>query len=185
MINNIIKDSKERMQKSVASLKTELSKLRTGRAHPSLLDHIKVDYYGTPTALNQVAAVNVESPRCLTVTPWEKTMVAPIEKAIMTADLGLNPNTAGTVIRVPMPALTEERRKDLVRVVREEAERARVAVRNIRREANTEVKELLKDKEISEDDERRAQNDIQKATDEVIKQVDEVANSKEADLMAV
>jgi len=185
MIDEIIKDSKERMQKSVASLKTELSKLRTGRAHPSLLDHIKVDYYGTQTPLNQVAAINVESPRCLIITPWEKIMVAPIEKAIMTADLGLNPNTAGTVIRVPMPALTEERRKDLVRVVREEAEKARVAVRNIRREANSDFKELLKAKEISEDDERRAQNDIQKATDAVIKQVDEVAGTKETDLMAV
>lgn len=185
MINNVISEAKQRMQKSVESLKTELTKLRTGRAHPSLLDHIRVDYYGTPTALNQVAAVNVESARVLTVTPWEKNMIGPIEKAIMTSDLGLNPATSGMVIRVPLPALTEERRKDLTKLVREEAEKGRVAVRNVRRDANTEVKELLKKKVISEDDERRAETQVQKLTDEVIAQIDKVAADKEKDLMAI
>ncbi len=185
MVNDTITQSKQRMQKCVESLKTELTKLRTGRAHPSLLDHIMVDYYGNPTALNQVASISVEGARSLVITPWEKNMVAPIEKAIMTSDLGLNPNSAGTVIRVPMPALTEERRKDLTRVVRDEAEKARVAVRNIRREANNDFKELVKKKEISEDDERRAQTQVQKLTDDFVAQIDKTAHEKEKDLMEV
>lgn len=185
MINEILNDAKSRMDKSIASLKTELSKLRTGRAHPSLLEHIKVNYYGTETPLNQVANIAVESARSLTITPWEKNMVAPIEKAVMTSDLGLNPATSGNVIRVPLPPLTEERRKELARVVRDEAEKARVAIRNIRREANGDCKELLKGKEISEDDERKAESSIQQLTDSHIKIVDSIAAEKETDLMAM
>jgi len=185
MINDIIADVKQRMQKSMESLKTELTKLRTGRAHTSLLDHVKVESYGNYMPLNQVATINVENSRTLTVTPWDKDMVGPIEKAIMTSDLGLNPSTAGTVIRVPLPALTEERRKDLTKVVREEAERARVSIRNIRREANNDVKELLKAKDITEDDERRAETSVQKITDEFIAQIDKMAADKEKDLMAI
>ncbi len=185
MIDEISKDAVTRMDKSIEAFKTGLSKLRTGRAHPSLLDQVKVDYYGSETPLNQVAAVAVEDARTLTVTPWEKTMVAAIEKAIMTADLGLNPSSAGTVIRVPLPPLTEQRRKDLARVVRDEAEKARVSVRNARREANNDLKDLLKEKEISEDDEHRAQADIQKITDSHIAKIDDIAAEKEKDLMAV
>lgn len=185
MIDDITKDADVRMQKSVESLKLELSKLRTGRAHPSLLDHIKVNYYDVETALNQVANVAVENARTLTVTPWEKDMVAKIEKAIMTSDLGLNPSTAGTVIRVPLPSLTEERRKDLARLVRDEAEKARVAVRNIRREANQDFKSLVKEKEISEDDEHRAIEMVQKITDKHISQIDRISEGKEKDLMSV
>lgn len=185
MIDDIVNDSKQRMDKSITALKTELSKLRTGRAHPSLLEHVKVSYYNVDTPLNQVANVTVENARMLSVTPWEKNMIGPIEKAIMTSDLGLNPATTGMVIRVPLPPLTEERRKQLVRVVREEAEKARVAIRNIRREANNDFKELLKAKDISEDDERRAQAGIQKVTDAHITEVDAVAAQKETDLMAV
>ncbi len=185
MIDDIKKDAKIRMGKSVEALKHEFSKLRTGRAHTSLLDHISVSYYGSDVPLNQVANVAVEDSRTLTVTPWEKTMVQPIEKAIMTSDLGLNPATAGTVIRVPLPPLTEERRKDMVRVVRQEAEGARVAVRNIRRDANHHIKELLKEKEISEDDDRRGEDEIQKLTDKYIGQIDELLASKEEDLMSV
>lgn len=185
MINDIIKEARARMNKSVESLQTNLTKLRTGRAHPSLLEHLTVDYYGSSTNLNQVANIAVESSRMLTVTPWEKTMVAPIEKAIMMSDLGLNPSTAGTVIRVPLPALTEERRRDLTKLVRDEAEKARIAVRNVRRDANNDFKELLKEKEISEDEERKAQSDIQKITDDAIKKIDEVCIKKEKDLMEV
>ncbi|ABS76699.1 ribosome recycling factor [Coxiella burnetii] len=185
MINDIINDSKSRMEKSLGSLKTELAKLRTGRAHPSLLEHIKVDYYNVETPLSQVASIAIENPRTLSITPWEKNMVGPIEKAIQKADLGLNPATVGMVIRVPLPPLTEERRKELARVVREEAEHARVAIRNIRREANNDLKELMKEKEISEDEERRAQTAIQKLTDAQIAEVDKMASQKEADLMAV
>lgn len=185
MINDIINNAKTHMEKSLVSLKTELSKLRTGRAHPSLLEHIKVDYYNVETPLNQVASITIENPRMLAVTPWEKPMVAPIEKAIRTSDLGLNPATAGTVIRVPLPPLTEERRRDLTKVVREEAERARVSIRNIRRDANNDFKELLKEKEISEDEERQAQNSIQKLTDSHIVEVDKIAAQKEAELMTV
>ncbi|WP_423062712.1 ribosome recycling factor [Candidiatus Paracoxiella cheracis] len=185
MINDILNDAKTRMNKSIVSLKSELSKLRTGRAHPSLLEHIKVSYYDVETPLSQVASIAVENARTLAITPWEKNMIAPIEKAIMTSDLGLNPTTAGMVIRVPLPPLTEERRKDLVRVVRDEAEKARVAIRNIRREANNDFKELLKAKDISEDDERKAQASVQKVTDVHIAEVDTVASQKETDLMAV
>ena len=185
MIDEINDDARARMKKSIEALKHELTKIRTGRAHPSLLDHIKVDYYGSEVPLTQAANVAVEDARTLTVTPWEKTMVQVIEKAIMTSDLGLNPNSAGTVIRIPMPALTEERRKDLVRVVRAEAEGARVAIRNIRRDANSDFKDLLKEKEISEDDERRAQDDIQKLTDQFIKEADKLLGVKEAELMEI
>lgn len=185
MINNIINDARLRMEKSVVALKTELSKLRAGRAHPSLLEQIKVNYYNVDTPLNQVATIAIENPRMLTVTPWEKNMIWPIEKAIQTAELGLNPTTVGMVIRVPLPPLTEERRKELSRVVRDEAEKARVAVRNIRREANNELRELLKEKEISEDEERRAQNSIQKLTDAQIAEVNKISSQKETDLMAI
>lgn len=185
MLNNITRDAEQRMKKSIASLEGELSKLRTGRAHPSFLEHIRVDYYGTQTPLSQVASIAIENARMLTVTPWEKNMVGAIEKAIMTSDLGLNPNTAGMVIRVPLPALTEERRRSLVKVVRDEGEHARVAIRNIRREANQQLKDLLKAKEISEDDERRGQTEIQKITDSFTQQVDTAVASKEQELMVI
>jgi ribosome recycling factor len=185
MIDEINQDARVRMGKSVEAFKSELSKIRTGRAHPSLLDHIKVDYYGSEVPLAQAANVAVEDSRTLMVSPWEKTMVSVIEKAIMTSDLGLNPNTAGTVIRIPMPPLTEERRKDMVRIVRSEAEGARVAIRNIRRDANNDFKELLKEKEISEDDERRAEEDIQKLTDSFIRDIDKLLADKEAELMEI
>ncbi len=185
MIDEIKKDAAERMQKSVQSLKQELTKIRTGRAHTSLLDHITVEYYGSQVPLNQAANVNVEDPRTLTVTPWEKDMVQPIEKAIMASDLGLNPVTAGTVIRVPLPPLTEERRKDLIRVVRQEAEGGRVAVRNIRRDAMHDVKELLKEKLIGEDEERRAESDIQALTDKNVAAIDKVLADKESELMEI
>ena len=185
MIDDIKTDATTRMGKSVDALVHELAKVRTGRAHPSLLDHIRVDYYGSEVPLSQVANINTEDARTLTVTPWEKTMVAPVEKAIMTSDLGLNPMSAGTVIRVPMPPLTEERRKDLIRVVRQEAEGAKVAIRNIRRDANHELKELVKEKVISEDDERRGQEIIQNLTDQHIKKVEEVLGEKEKDLMEI
>jgi ribosome recycling factor len=185
MIDDIKKDAAIRMNKSLESLQNDFSRIRTGRAHTSLLDHIKVDYYGNASALNQVAKVAIEDSRTLTVTPWEKDMVAPIEKAIMNSDLGLNPSSAGTVIRIPMPPLTEERRKDLVRVVRQEAENARVSVRNIRRDANADLKDLQKEKEISEDEERKGQENIQKVTDEYIGKVDEMLKAKEAELMEV
>ena len=185
MIADISKKAEARMKKSVHALKEELTKLRTGRAHPSLLEHIMLEYYNNPTPLSQVANVAIENARTLTVTPWEKDMVAKVEKAIITADLGLNPSTAGTVIRVPLPALTEERRKDLTRIVRDEAEKSRVAIRNIRRETNNEFKDLIKAKEIGEDEERRAQADIQKMTDKYVTEVDSIASSKEKDLMVV
>ena len=185
MIEEIQADAKERMGKSIEALKQELGKIRTGRAHASLLDHIKVEYYGSEVPLSQVANVSVEDSRTLTVSPWEKPMVQVIEKAIMTSDLGLNPSSAGTVIRIPMPPLTEERRKDLVRVVRSEAEGARVAIRNIRRDANGDFKDLLKEKEISEDDERRAEDDIQKLTNQFVEQIDKLLAAKEAELMEI
>lgn len=185
MIEDIKKDAATRMAKSIESLQTEFGRIRTGRAHTSLLDHIKVDYYGSASALNQVAKVIIEDSRTLSVTPWEKDLVGPIEKAIINSDLGLNPATAGTVIRIPMPPLTEERRKDLVKVVRQEAEGARVAVRNIRRDANNDLKELQKEKEISEDDERKGQDLVQKTTDEYIAKVDELLKNKETELMEV
>ncbi|WNO62006.1 ribosome recycling factor [Rheinheimera sp. MMS21-TC3] len=185
MINDIIKDINVRMDKSVDALKSQLSKVRTGRAHPSLLDGIMVPYYGADTPLNQVGNVSIEDARTLAITVFDKSLTAAVEKAIMGSDLGLNPMSAGTVIRVPLPALTEERRKDLVKIVRGEAENGRVAVRNIRRDANNDLKALLKDKEISEDDERRAADEIQKVTDVYIKKIDEVLSDKEKDLMEV
>jgi len=180
-----MKDAGVRMSKSVAALNTELTKIRTGRAHTSLLDHITVEYYGSQVPLNQAANVGVEDSRTLTVTPWEKDMVQVIEKAIMGSDLGLNPATAGTIIRVPLPALTEERRKDMIRVVRHEAEGGRIAVRNIRRDAMHDVKELLKEKMIGEDDERRAETDIQTITDKYVAEIDELLAVKEAELMEI
>lgn len=185
MIDEIIKDAEVRMGKSIESLQTELTKIRTGRAHPSLLDQIQVDYYGAATPINQVANVTIEDSRTLVVTPWEKDMVAKVEKAIMGSDLGLNPATAGTVIRIPMPPLTEERRRDLVKVVRHEAEQGRVAIRNIRRDANSDFKDLLKEKEISEDEERKAEENIQKLTDNFVAKIDKVLADKEAELMEV
>lgn len=185
MIDDIKQDAASRMAKSVEALGTELSKVRTGRAHPSLLDHIQVSYYGNDTPLNQVANVNVEDARTLSIQPWEQGMVKAVEKAIMESDLGLNPNTAGNIIRVPLPPLTEERRKDMIKIVRAEAEQARVAVRNIRRDANSELKNLVKEKLISEDDERRGQEIIQKLTDQHVKEIDEELAKKEEDLMSV
>ncbi len=185
MLDEIKKDAGSRMGKSVASLQQDLTKIRTGRAHTSLLDHISVEYYGSQVPLNQVSNVGVEDSRTLVVTPWEKDMVKPIEKAIMSSDLGLNPATAGTVIRVPLPALTEERRKDMIRVVRSEAEGARIAVRNIRRDALGDIKELMKEKMIGEDEERRAEGDIQVITDKYVAEIDKVLAEKEAELMEV
>ena len=185
MLDEIKKDASSRMSKSVASLHQELTKIRTGRAHTSLLDHITVEYYGSQVPLNQVSNVGVEDSRTLVVTPWEKDMVKPIEKAIMGSDLGLNPATAGTVIRVPLPALTEERRKDMIRVVRSEAEGGRIAIRNIRRDALHDVKELLKEKMIGEDDERRAEGEIQVITDKHVAEVDKVLADKESELMEI
>ncbi|MBD8514989.1 ribosome recycling factor [Photobacterium sp. WH77] len=185
MINDIKTDAQTRMEKSVEALKSQLAKVRTGRAHPSLLDGIQVDYYGSNTPLRQVANVIAEDARTLAITVFDKELTPKIEKAIMMSDLGLNPSSAGTVIRVPLPALTEERRKDLVKVVRAEAEQGRVAIRNIRRDANAEVKALLKDKEISEDDDRRAQDDIQKLTDAAVKKIDTILEAKEKELMEV
>lgn len=185
MLDEIKKDAGDRMAKSVASLRQELTKIRTGRAHTSLLDHLTVEYYGSQVPLNQVSNVGVEDSRTLTVTPWEKDMVAVIEKAIMGSDLGLNPMSAGTVIRVPLPPLTEERRKDMIRVVRHEAEGGRIAIRNIRRDAIHDVKELMKEKMIGEDDEHRAEDEIQAITDKHIAQVDQVLAEKESELMEV
>jgi len=185
MINDILKDAEARMGKSVDALENELGKMRTGRAHPSLLEHIKVDYYGAETALSQVANINTEDARMLTVTPWEQSMVKAVEKAIIDSDLGLNPNTAGTVIRVPVPPMTEERRRDMVKVVKGEAENARVAVRNIRRDANSDLKELEKEKEISKDDLRKGEESVQKVTDKAIGSIDDVLQKKEAELMEV
>lgn len=185
MLEEIKKDAGERMAKSVAALQQELTKIRTGRAHTSLLDHIMVEYYGSQVPLNQASNVGVEDSRTLTVTPWEKDMVPVIEKAIMGSDLGLNPQSAGTVIRVPLPALTEERRKDMIRVVRHEAEGGRIAVRNIRRDAIHDVKELLKEKMIGEDDEHRAEDEVQTITDKYIAEIDQTLAEKESELMEV
>ena len=183
MINEIQKDAQERMEKCVESLKSQISKVRTGRASPSLLDGIVVEYYGTPTPLRQLANVVAEDSRTLAITVFDLSMSPAIEKAIMASDLGLNPSSAGTVIRVPLPALTEERRKDLIKVVRGDAEQGRIAVRNVRRDANDKVKALLKDKEISEDDDRRSQDDVQKMTDLFIKKIDDALAAKEKELM--
>ncbi|HEX3138252.1 MAG TPA: ribosome recycling factor [Casimicrobiaceae bacterium] len=185
MIADVKKAAEQKMQKSVEALKTDLGKVRTGRAHTGLLDHIKVDYYGTMMPINQVANVTLADAHTITVQPWEKKMVHPVEKAIRDSDLGLNPATSGDLIRVPMPALTEERRKELIKVVHREAENARVAVRNIRRDAISHLKDLLKAKSVAEDDERRAQDDVQKLTDRYIADVDKLLHAKEADLMAV
>lgn len=185
MINEIKKDTQERMDKSLESLRGAFNKIRTGRAHPSILDSVHVDYYGSNAPLSQVANINIEDNRTLVVIPWEKSMVPVVEKAIMKSDLGLNPNTAGSNIRIPMPALTEETRKGYTKQARTEAENSRVAIRNIRRDANNQLKALLKDKEISEDEERRAQDDIQKVTDKFTAEVDKVLTAKEEDLMHI
>ncbi len=184
MIDDIKKDAAMRMGKSVEALEHDLARVRTGRAHPSLLDHVRVPYYGSNVPLSQVANINVEDSRTLSIVPWEQPMVPVVEKAILNSDLGLNPNSAGNVIRVPLPPLTEERRKDLIRVVRQEAEQSRISIRNIRRDANSDLKSLVKEKLISEDDERRGEEIIQKLTDQHVKEVDELLAKKEADLMA-
>ena len=185
MIDDLKKEATARMAKSVDTLKQELTKLRTGRAHASLLDHLTVSYYGSDVPLNQVASVGVADARTLLVTPWEKNMVGPVEKAILKSDLGLNPASAGTAIRVPLPPLTEERRRDMVKIVRHEGEGARVAIRNIRRDANNQLKALLKDKKIPEDAERQAQDEVQKLTDRHIQDVDKTLAAKEAELMEI
>jgi len=185
MINEIHNDANERMNKTLASLENDFSKIRAGRAHPSLLEQIHVEYYGTLVPISQVSNITTEDSRTLKVTPWEKDMVGPIEKAVMTSDLGLNPNSMGQVIRIPLPPLTEERRKELVRVVRDEAEHARVAVRNIRRDAISDYRELLKEKEISEDETHRAEENIQKITDQHIGLIDKYLNDKENSLLEI
>lgn len=185
MLKEIQQEAENRMKKSVETLSHELAKLRTGRAHPSLLESLSVLFYGTPTPLNQVASITVEDARTLTITPWDKSMVQAIDKAIRTSDLGLNPATAGMVIRVPLPPLTEERRKELVKLVRSVGEEARVSVRNIRRDANAQIKDLLKAKKITEDEERRGEEAIQKLTDKFIADTDKTVSTKETELMQV
>ena len=185
MIDDIHKDAQARMAKSIDALRHDLVKVRTGRASTALVDHIKVNYYGSDVPLSQVAGVAVSDARSLTITPYEKQIVGAVEKAILGSDLGLTPNTAGTVIRLNLPALTEERRRELSKVVHAQGEDAKVAIRNIRRDANHQVKELLKDKKITEDEERRSEEEIQKLTDKAIKDVDEVVRTKEQELMAV
>jgi ribosome recycling factor len=185
VINDLKKTTEQKMDKSLQAFKADLAKVRTGRAHTGLLDHIQVDYYGSPTPLNQVAKVTLLDARTIGVTPFEKKMVQPIEKAIRESDLGLNPASQGETIRVPMPPLTEERRKELIKVVRHEAENARVAVRNLRRDANHHLKEALKKKEVSENDERRAQDEVQKMTDRHIADIDRLLAEKEKELLAV
>jgi ribosome recycling factor len=185
MINEIKLDTETRMKKSLEALGHAFNKIRTGRAHPSILEGIMVNYYGVETPLQQLANINVEDSRTLSISPWEKGVVQAIEKAIMMSDLGLNPNTAGTTIRIPMPALTEETRKNFIKHAKGEAETARVSVRNIRRDANGQLKDLLKDKEISEDDERRAQDDVQKLTDKYVTEVDKAFAAKEHALMEI
>ena len=185
MLEEIRKDAEQRMIKSLTSLSAAFAKIRTGRAHPRILDGLSVDYYGTNTPLNQVANVTVEDARTLAIVPWEKQMVTLVEKAILKSDLGLNPSTSGDKIRLPMPALTEENRRDLTRIAKLEAENARVAIRNIRRDANSDIKDLLKEKEISEDEERKGSEAIQKLTDAKVKDVDDTLSVKEADLMEI
>ncbi len=185
MLNEIKKDAQARMNKSIDALRQAMTKVRTGRASTSLVDHLKVNYYGSEMPLSQVASIAVNDARSLTITPWEKPMVAAVEKAIINSDLGLTPNTAGTVIRINLPALTEERRRDLAKMVNGEGEDSKVAIRNIRRDANQQVKELLKEKEASEDDVRRVEDEIQKITDAAIKDVDDVVKAKEQELMSV
>ena len=185
MLADVKPNAEQKMQKSIEALKNDLSKVRTGRAHTGLLDHVMVEYYGSMVAVNQVANVSLGDARTINVQPYEKPMIAKVEKAIRDSDLGLNPATNGDLIRVPMPMLTEERRKDLIKVVRTEGESTKVAVRNIRRDANDALKKLIKDKEISEDDERRAQDEVQKITDKYIAEIDKMLQVKEADLMPV
>ena len=185
MIADVKKTAEQKMQKSLEALKNDLAKVRTGRAHAGLLDHVMVDYYGTPTPVSQVASVTLVDARTIGVTPWEKKLAGAIEKAIRSCDLGLNPSTVGEMVRVPMPALTEERRKDLIKVVHREGEGARVAVRNVRRDAIHHLKDLLKQKQVSEDEEHRAQDDVQKLTDRHIAEIDKLLQAKEADLMAI
>ena len=185
MLEDLKKDATARMHKCVQVFQADLKKMRTGRAHPSLVDHLKVDYYGNDVPLQQVASINVEDARTLTISPWEKSMVGPIEKAIHKSDLGLTPMTAGTVIRVPLPPLTEERRRDITKVVRQDAESARVSIRNVRRDVLADVKELLKEKEISQDDERKAQDEIQKLTDRHVAEIDQQLGAKEKEILQV
>lgn len=185
MLNEIKKDAQARMSKSIEALRHDLTKLRTGRATTALVDHLKVSYYGSEMPLTQVASVAVTDARSLTISPWEKQMVSAVEKAIINSDLGLTPNTAGTVIRINIPALTEERRRELSKHVHGEGENAKIAVRNIRRDANQQVKDLLKEKEITEDEERQTQDEIQKLTDKAIKDIDDVVKAKEQELMSV
>lgn len=185
MLEDVKKTAEQKMQKSLEALKNDLAKVRTGRAHAGLLDHVMVEYYGSMVAVNQVANVNLGDSRTINVQPYEKNMISKVEKAIRDSDLGLNPATNGDLIRVPMPMLTEERRRDLTKIVRTEGESAKVAIRNVRRDANDALKKMIKDKEISEDDERRAQDEIQKATDKAVAEVDKMLQVKEADLMAV
>jgi ribosome recycling factor len=185
MISDVRKSSEQKMHRSIETLKADLAKIRTGRAHTGLLDHIHVDYYGTSMPLSQVANVTLADPRTIGVQPWEKKMIPVVEKAIRDSDLGLNPATSGDMIRVPMPPLTEERRKELIKVVHKEAEAAKIAVRNVRRDANEQLKKLAKDKACSEDDERRAHDDLQKLTDRTIAEIDQLLAAKEADLMAI
>jgi len=183
MLSEIKNDTRTRMNKSLEALRHELAKIRTGRAHPSLLEHVHVEYYGNLVPIGQAANVSVEDARTLSVSPWDKSMVKAIEKAILTSDLGLNPNTAGQIIRIPLPPLTEERRRELGKVVHHEGESAKIAIRNIRRDANHSIKELLKEKEISEDDERRAEHDVQSVTDLAVSKVDEIVAEKERELL--
>ncbi len=185
MIDEIIADARDRMEKSVHSLEIAFNKIRTGRAHPGILDSVMVNYYGTETPIQQVANVTIEDARTIAVTPWEKNILGDVEKAIMKSDLGLNPSNNGDVIRLPMPALTEETRKEYTKQAKNEAENARIAVRNIRRDANSQTKDLLKDKEISEDEERKAEQDIQKLTDSFIAQIDSKYDEKEVDLLTI
>lgn len=185
MIDDIRKDAESRMKKSLVALDTALKRVRTGRAHPSLLDNITVDYYGAETPLQQLGNISVEEGRTLTISPFDKSLIPQIERAIMTSDLGLNPSTSGSMIRLPLPPLTEETRRDLVKVVRAEAEQAKVSVRSIRRDANSDLKELLKEKEISEDEERRGEELIQQLTDKMVVEVDRVLKEKEEELMTV
>jgi ribosome recycling factor len=185
MLEDIKKDARERMAKCVQNFQADLKKLRTGRAHPSLIEHLKVDYYGSEVPLQQVASISVEDGRTLVVSPWEKTVVQAIEKAIHKSDLGLNPITAGTIIRIPMPPLTEERRRDITKLLRHDAESARVAVRNVRRDVMNDIKELLKEKLVSQDDERRAEGDVQKLTDKHVADVEQLLAAKEKEVMQV
>lgn len=184
-MHTVIKDAEGRMKKSIDAYKTEISKLRTGRAHPSILDHVRVNYYGNEVPINQIASVNANDARTLTISPWEKNMVGLIEKAILNSDLGLNPATTGDLIRVPMPPLNEERRRELIKVVRTEAEAARVSIRNVRRDANTVIKDMLKNKTITEDEERKLGDEVQKITNKYVAEVDQITSAKETDLMAV